>query len=816
MKNIRILIVEDERIIAMDLQLQLQALGYSVCGVVANGKLAIDKAREQLPDLVLMDIHLEGPMDGVDAAREIHQQLRIPIVFLSAYAEDATLQRAESALPYGYLVKPVSPRELHATLQMTMVRFGIQRNTDIQVERFCRAMEVGQLEVWEWNVEIDQMNVFSLNEEELLSPNSVVCESIRHFLQQIDSRDESAVAEAIERTRQDGGSFNVSFRTHAEDPANVRWMETHGKRFDEGANGGRIIGVMQDVTGRRQTEERLRQAVIVFDSTAEGIAILDAERKVISVNPAFTQLTGYGIDEVEKWSNIDVIYQVPHSATFLRQLRQGERKLWQGNASYQHKNGSMINVWESISVVPGVDSTIGNYVLVFSDISSVLAAQEQLDFLAKHDPLTNLCNRRMLYDRMEYELSQVVRQNKMIAVLLIDLDHFKTINDSLGHGLGDQVLAVVAQRLQDCMRASDTVARLGGDEFCIVFGDIDTPGSVDQVAQKLLARLAEPVELEKTTCYVTGSIGIALSPADGITVEELLRNADQAMYGAKHAGRNRHCFFEPVMQRASEVRLHISSGLHQALEQNQFYLVYQPIIEMATRKVAKAEALLRWRHPEHGDIEPSVFIPIAEDCGLIDEISEWVFDEALRNVGIWRQKHGKQLSVSINVSALHFREADNHHRWLDKLASSGVPGDALVLEITEGLLLGTPVGVQEVLERYHAAGIRIALDDFGTGYSALSYLKQYRLDYLKIDQSFIRQLAEDQRDLALCEAIIVMAHKLGLEVIAEGVETVEQAAILRASYCDYVQGYLYSVPLQMEQFTALLQKNHGMILGAGC
>ncbi|OHX18715.1 two-component system response regulator [Chromobacterium sphagni] len=810
MTNFRILIVEDERIIAMDLQLQLQALGYIVCGVVASGHPAIEKAIQQRPDLVLMDIHLEGAMDGVEAAREIHRRLRVPIIFLSAYAEDATLLRAESALPYGYLVKPVSPRELHATLQMAMVRFGIQRDSDEQVERFCKAMEASQLEVWEWHVEIDQMNVFSLNEETLLSPSSVLSETIRHFLQQIDPRDEPAVAQAIEHTSQGGGSFNVSFRLRADAPADTRWMEAHGKRFDDGERGGRLIGVMQDVTERRRTEEKLRQAVTVFESTAEGIAILDAERRVISVNPAFSQLTGYPAEETLAWPDIDTLYQTPHSAPFLAQLRQGEPQTWQGNANYLHKNGAALCIWESISIVPGADGVIGNYVLVFSDISSVLAVQEQLDFLAKHDPLTNLCNRRMLHDHLEYELAQATRHHSMMAVLLIDLDHFKTINDSLGHGLGDQVLAIVARRLQSCMRASDTVARLGGDEFCIAFGDIDTLSDVDQVAQKLLAQLAEPVVLEHMTCYVTGSIGIALFPTDGASVEELLRNADQAMYGAKHAGRNRYCFYAPEMQKAAEIRLQISSGLHEALEQNQLFLVYQPIVELATGRVQKAEALLRWRHPQHGDIPPSAFIPIAEECGMIGDLSEWVFDEALRSVRAWRQDLHSQFRISINVSALHFREQRNHQRWLQKLADSGVPGDALVLEITEGVLLDADYAVQEALERYHAAGIRIALDDFGTGYSALSYLKRYRLDYLKIDQSFVRQIAEDPRDLALCEAIVVMAGKLGLEVIAEGVETAAQAAILRNNHCQYVQGYLYSRPLPGEAFLKLLQKNGGI------
>ncbi|MEO9386789.1 two-component system response regulator [Chromobacterium phragmitis] len=814
MKNVRILIVEDERIIAMDLQLQLQALGYQVCGVAADGAQAIARSRKEQPDLVLMDIHLEGPMDGVEAACEIHRQLRIPIVFLSAYAENATLQRAESAMPYGYLVKPVSPRELHATLQMAMVRFGIQRQTDEHLGRIGKAMQAAELDVWEWKVDADQMRMFSLADDAPASAGLAADESIRHFLEQIDARDAPAVEAAVAAARDQGCGMDVQFRARTGPDQDERWLLARARCFDEGERGRRIVGVLQDISGQRRAEEKLRQAATVFDSTSEGIAILDAQRRVISVNPAFSLQTGYSAEEAMAWPDISPLYPSTHGFSHPDpQTPPGDRKLWQGNVNYLHKSGEVLNIWESISIVPGPGGGIASYVLVFSDISSVLAVQEQLDYLAKHDPLTNLCNRRMLQDRMEYELAQALRHQKMMALLLIDLDHFKTINDSLGHGHGDQLLTTIAARLQSSVRASDTVARLGGDEFCIVLGDIDAPGDVDLMAQKLLQRLAEPVRLEQMVCYVTGSIGISMAPADGLCVDELLRNADQAMYGAKHAGRNRYCFFAPAMQKAAEVRLQISSGLHQALEQGQFQLEFQPIVDLANGRIHKAEALLRWRHPLHGTIAPAVFIPIAEECGLISKIGEWVYDQALRVVREWRNALRDDLRIAVNISAVHFRDPQNPLRWLDKLSRSGVPGEALMLEITETLLLDADRKVQDSLDRYRAIGIQIALDDFGTGYSALSYLKRYRLDYLKIDQAFVRQIAEDPRDHALCEAIIVMAHKLGLKVIAEGVETPAQAAILQACHCEYAQGFLYSRPLSGAAFADLLRNHNGSMPG---
>ncbi|MBX9296124.1 EAL domain-containing protein [Chromobacterium piscinae] len=813
MKNISILIVEDERIIAMDLQLQLQALGYQVCDIAASGRLAIACAERDRPDLVLMDIHLEGDMDGVDAASEIYRRLKIPIVFLSAYAENATLQRAKNAMPYGYLVKPISPRELHATLQMAMVRYTLQHRTDEELGRMGKAMQAAELDVWEWRVEADQMQTFSLAGNAPRASGLAANESIRHFIEQVDARDAAAVSEAIAGTRDHGCALDIRFRARAEPGQDERWLHARARCFDDDA-GRRIIGVLQDITGQCRAEERLRQAATVFDSTSEGIAILDARRKVVSVNPAFSQHTGYSAEEAMAWPDIDPLYQTPHS--FARAgppASSDERNLWQGNVNYLHKNRKVINIWESISIVPAPDGGVANYVLVFSDISSVLAAQEQLTYLAKHDPLTNLCNRRMLQDRMEYGLAQTTRHQKMMAVLLIDLDHFKTINDSLGHSHGDQLLSTIAARLQGSVRASDTVARLGGDEFCIVLGDIESPGDVDLMAQKLLQRLAEPVRLEQMVCYVTGSIGISMAPADGMSVDELLRNADQAMYGAKHAGRNRYCFFAPAMQKAAEVRLQISNGLHQALEEGQFRLEFQPIIDLASGRIREAEALLRWQHPEHGVINPAVFIPIAEECGLSGKICEWVYDQALSVIREWRDTVRDDLRIAINVSALHFRDLQNPARWLDKLRRAGVPGQALMLEVTESLLLDADRKVQEALDLYRAAGIRIALDDFGTGYSALSYLQRYQLDCLKIDQAFVRRITDEPRDHALCEAIVVMAHKLGLKVIAEGVETPAQAAILQTCRCEHAQGFLYSHPLPADLFVELLRQRGGRLPG---
>ncbi len=808
MKQVSVLVVEDERIIALDLSQQLQALGYDVCQIVPSGQMAIDAAVKVKPDLALMDIHLEGAMDGIEAARQIHGQLGIPIIFLTAYAEDATLERAEAAIPYGYLVKPVDPKELHATIQMAMVRFGVQQKSDEYNDRFSKAMDSALIEVWEWQTSSSHVQFYNLLGQAYAPHYAHVCESLNDFFKRIDQRDVGMVRHALNQTERDGQGLNVVFRSKHPAYPDVRWMEAHAKRFGNGKDEyeNRLIGVLQDITDRREAEDQLRQALTVFNATADGIMILDQALQIISINPAFSQMTGYSLDEVLHWNSIHQLYQNPHSPSFFEQLPGSQPPQWQGHLHYQCKDGRVLSVLETINWVGDEDGSLCRYVVVFSDVSALLAAQEKLDFLAKHDPLTNLCNRRLFIDRLEQQIIHGMRNTSRVAVLLIDLDHFKSINDTLGHAFGDQLLCEVARRMVHSIRGSDTVARLGGDEFSIIIGDLDGISHAEHVARNILEQLAKPFSIEQHICYVTGSIGIAIAPDDGKNVSDLMRNADQAMYSAKHNGRNNFSFFAPFMQKSAEVREVIASGLHEALNEHQFWLAYQPIVDLRTGDVIKVEALLRWTHPRHGLIQPSAFIPIAEECGLIDPISDWVFQQAITQLKEWRALCGcTHLQMGVNVSAAHFRQPEHHHRWLHMLQAFAVPGSAVVLEITEGLLLDESVQVTDALQLYHEHGVKIALDDFGTGYSALSYLKKFKLDFLKIDQSFVKNCTGDARDQALCEAIIVMAHKLGLKVIAEGIETKEQAELLNRAGSDFGQGYYFCRPQPASILTSVLQ-----------
>ena len=424
---------------------------------------------------------------------------------------------------------------------------------------------------------------------------------------------------------------------------------------------------------------------------------------------------------------------------------------------------------------------------------------------AHFDALTGLPNRNMLRDRLTQEIKKCRRDGSQLACLFIDLDHFKEVNDTLGHDRGDELLVQAARRIRDCLREIDTVARMGGDEFTVILPEVPDPRGLEPVLLKLLGALAAAYKLGDERVFVSASIGITIYPLDAGDIEDLLKNADQALYVAKGAGRNRFSFFTPALQEAAQSRARLTHDLRGALAAQQFRVVYQPIVEMGTGATHKAEALIRWDHPTRGAISPAEFIPVAEASGLISEIGDWVFQQAALQVKAWRTSLAPDFQISVNRSPMQFQH-DGHARqsWPECLQAMGLPGNSIVVEITEGLLLDTCASVEEQLLGLHDAGIQVSLDDFGTGYSSLSYLQRFDIDYLKIDQSFVRHLIAGSTDLALCKAIIAMAHALGIQVIAEGVETELQRDLLAAAGCDYAQGYFFARPMPAKDFEAFL------------
>ncbi|MDC9724798.1 MAG: EAL domain-containing protein [Gammaproteobacteria bacterium] len=565
---------------------------------------------------------------------------------------------------------------------------------------------------------------------------------------------------------------------------------------------GDVLISLYDITERKEEEQQRILAATVFQYSSEGMIATDADRKIVTVNPAFCRITGYSKDEVLGQPAQLLISDKKHPS-FSDDLKdeldnQGE---WQGEIWNKRKNGEDFIAWLTVNTIYNDDGSVHQRVALFSDITEKKAAETLALKRANYDDLTGLPNRNMFNDRLAQEIKKSNRTNKPLAIFFLDLDKFKEVNDTFGHQVGDNLLIDAAKRITDCVREADTVSRLGGDEFTVILADLDDVHSIERIANNIIDSLSLPFQLDENIAYVSASIGITLYPNDAQDVSDLLKNADQAMYMAKDSGRGCFRYFTKKMQQSAWERFNLLNDLRVALSKQQFELYYQPIMDLKTGKTHKAEALIRWHHPERGMVSPADFIPLAEDSGLIIEIGNWVFQQAVQQIKSC-QRFADDFQISINKSPVQFREDSD---WIATMEQEGISGNNLVIEITEGVLMENREQVEEQLLNFRDEGIQVAIDDFGTGYSSLSYLNKFDIDYLKIDQSFTRNLSSNSSEMALSEAIIVMAHKLGLNVIAEGVETKEQCDLLTEAGCDYIQGYVFSEPLPAKQFEAFLE-----------
>lgn len=479
----------------------------------------------------------------------------------------------------------------------------------------------------------------------------------------------------------------------------------------------------------------------------------------------------------------------------------------------QGANGEVIGtfaIYHREKAIPTAEERV--LIRQFAHIASIAIERELANRViwrqANFDSLTGLPNRNLMLGHLQLAMKTADRENEKVAVVFLDLDNFKDVNDALGHDVGDKLLVECAMRIKRCLRADDTVSRLGGDEFVIILNGICGLSSIENVVQKVLSEIIKPYTLEFERIHTSASMGITLYPEDANDVKDLLKNADQAMYGAKAQGKNSYHYFTHDMQKAAIRRISLLNDLRYAVKNNELFLEYQPIVCFNDSKEVKAEALLRWQHPIKGRIAPDDFIPLAEESGLIIEISNWVFDEVTRRIKQWRREHSKFVQISINTSpSQYFNQESNITEWLTLLLERGLSARSILLEVTENLLMEADAEVSKKLFQFRQAGIDIALDDFGTGFSSISYLKKFPTDYIKIDKSFVNAMTDVSNDKVLCEAIIVMAKKLGISVVAEGVETEEQFNILSAMGCDYAQGYLIARPMQLSDFDAYLKEN---------
>ena len=562
----------------------------------------------------------------------------------------------------------------------------------------------------------------------------------------------------------------------------------------------------EDINDWKLAEEKLRLAVSIYLASSEAMMVTDGANRIVDVNPAFTEITGYERDEVIG-KDPGLLESGTHEKEFFDQMRQALESTgqWEGEIWNRRKNGELYAEWLIINVIRDEQGNIQRYVSQFTDITEKKRTGELIWRQANYDYLTGLPNRRLLLDRLNEEIKKSRRSHNGFALLFIDLDRFKEVNDLFGHRFGDKLLVEASRRIVSCLRESDTVARFGGDEFVVMLSEVRDASQIGKVAQAVIDALSHPYKLEREIAFLSGSMGIAAYPEDADNADKLLGNADQALFTAKSEGRNRFSYFTRSMQDASRMRLQLGHDLHGALEAGQFQLNYQPIADLTSGEIYKCEALLRWRHPVHGMVSPAEFVPIAERLGLINEIGDWVFRESAKFAKQCSERFGRVFRISVNVSPVQFMAGAPKAQWIAHLETLGLSGENVLIEITEGLLLKDRPEVEAMLLEFRDAGIAVVIDDFGTGYSSLAYLKKFHIDYLKIDQAFTRNLTQDPSNLAISEAIIVMAHKLGIKVIAEGVENATQRNLLVAAGCDFGQGTFYSQPLSSEKFINLLQ-----------
>ena len=668
-----------------------------------------------------------------------------------------------------------------------------------------RAQQIAKVGNWDWDIVGNGLSwsdeiyrIFGLEPQEFGA-------TYEAFLACVHPEDRDKVVQAVNAALREDYPYNMEHRIVLPDGGERIVLERAEVTRDASGRAIQMTGTVQDITERKHAEEDLRLADQVFENSIEGIIITDPAANILRVNRAFTTITGYGEDEV-LGQNPRLLRSDHHDAAFFREMWVAlvEYGYWQGEVWNRRKNGEVYPQWLSMIAIRNEAGETIHYLGIFADLSEKKQAEAHLHHLAYYDVLTELPNRMQLEDRLKQALAAAMANNSLMALLHLDLDRFKAINDSLGHAFGDSLLQAVAERLAGNIRGSDTIARFSGDEFAMLLTDVGNQENAGVVARKILETLAKPFNLDGHEIFVTPSIGIAFYPLDAANKEDLLKNADSATSHAKLQGGNCYRFYSREMNTVVSQRLNLETSLRHALEREEFVLYYQPQIGLGDNRIVGMEALLRWQHPERGLVSPMEFIPLLEETGLIVPVGEWVLRTACAQNRAWQDAGLPPMRVAVNLSAHQFRQSNLTDVVCQTLLDTGLAPEHLELEVTESVMIQDLQTTITTLHQLHVIGIQISIDDFGTGYSSLGYLKRLPISKIKIDQSFVRDICADPDDAAIADAVISLGHSLKLQVIAEGVETVEQLDYLRAHGCDEVQGYYFSRPLPVEAFAALV------------
>ncbi|MCX7192071.1 MAG: EAL domain-containing protein [Proteobacteria bacterium] len=724
---------------------------------------------------------------------------------LGAFARAFNRMTANLQASHASLEQRVEER----TCELNQVNTDLQHNQELLNE----TQHLGKLGSWElnlvhgdllWSDEI--YRIFELDPDHFQP-------SYENFLNAIHPDDREKVNQAYTVSLQNQLPYDVTHRLLMAD-GRVKWVREHcSSEFDESGKPLRSFGAVQDISLQKFNEDNLRVAAVAFN-TRDAIMITDANVNILRVNQAFEDITGYSLDEVTG-KNPRILNSGRQDKVFYAQMWQQllANGSWSGEIWDKRKNGDIYPKWMSITAVKDIVGQVSEYVAIFGDITARKRAEDEIRNLAFYDALTGLPNRRLLLDRIHLALSASARSHQSGALLFLDMDRFKTLNDTLGHDFGDMMLVEVGRRLQLCVRETDTVARLGGDEFVVLIDELgdhleEASQKVALIAEKIRAQLAMPYLLQHHEIHSSPSIGVSLYRGAGNSVDGLMKQADMAMYQAKDAGRNAVRFFDPAMQQAVETHAQLEADLHRALQDQQLYLYYQIQMDGEQRAIG-AEALIRWIHPIRGMVPPNHFIPVAEESALILEIGAWVIETACAQLAKWKKDELLcSLILAVNVSAHQFRQRDFVTKLEEVIARFAINPERLKLELTESVVLNDVAAVVTKMHALKALGVRLSLDDFGTGYSSLAYLKQLPLDQLKIDQSFVRDICTDPNDAVMVKTIIDMAKNFRLNVIAEGVETRAQLEFLQQNGCMAYQGYLFSKPVPIDQFERLVQEGN--------
>lgn len=683
-----------------------------------------------------------------------------------------------------------------------------ERELRISEQRFELALAGSEDGVWDWYLNSGQIHASEQCRRMLGFTEKGALDLAGKWAELLHPDDSAAARQALrEHLAGNTARFQTVHRLRHQREG-FRWYEASGRALrDPTGKPWRILGILRDVTAQKESEERLRQAAVVFDSTTEGVVITDAHNRILNVNQAFCQITGYSADEVIGVKP-SLLKSGWHDDDFYQQMWQSlqQDKSWQGEVWNRRKNGEIYPQWQTINTVHDADGKLSHYVAVFADISKIKRSEQEIDFLAHNDPLTRLPNRLLLNERLENAIQRAKRQNEKVGLIFIDLDRFKAVNDSLGHSAGDDLLRAAAQRMLARSREQDTLARLGGDEFVLLVDDIQSADDLIPVAKRLLACFDKPFDIDHQSLHLTVSLGISLYPDDGNDARALLTHADTALTLAKDSGRNTYAFYTQALTLHARERIALESSLHQAISGRQLRVYYQPQVELSTGRIIGLEALVRWQHPELGLLTPDRFLPVALNAGLMAGIDEFVLNQSCRQMQQWLDAGFALQHIAVNMSGSWLERGQVVDNVKQALARNGLHARYLELELTETEAMRHSETNLQRLDDLRQLGISLAIDDFGTGYSSLMRLKRLPVNRLKIDRAFVSELPHDPDDAAIARAIIALGLSLNRELTAEGVETREQASLLADMGCHNAQGYLYSRPLPAADIEELLQQ----------